>query len=152
METTQAKIQISDVDREQLRNLLHMNIDSRDGFAYAGKRLADKHSTYSMRFHRYSQQRNEFYEKLKEIVESIHEEPIQRGSVAASMHRTWMELRDDLEEAVDVSAVIVEAHRGEGYIKQAYETAIDEVLEPRLCTILKHQYESIKGLVSRICG
>jgi hypothetical protein len=122
MESIQSKIQISDADREQLRNLLRMNILSRDGFTHAGKRLADKHSSLSMRFHQFSHERNEFCEKLEEIVESSHEEPIQL----------------DLEEAV------FEAHRREGYVKQAYETAIGEVLEPRLCAILKHQYESIK--------
>lgn len=26
-----------------------------------------------------------------------------RGTIVASMHRTWMELRDELNEAVDVS-------------------------------------------------
>jgi hypothetical protein len=122
MESIRSTIQISDADREQLRNLLHMNIVSRDGFAHAGKRLADKHSTLSMRFHQFSQERNEFCEKLGEIVEASQKEPIQLN----------------LEDAV------VEAHRREGYIKQAYETAIGEVLDPRLCAILKHQYESIK--------
>ena len=122
MESNQSTIQISDADREQLRNLLHMNIVSRDGFAHAGKHLADKHSTIAMRFHQFSHERKEFCEKLEEIVESSQEEPIQLN----------------LEDAV------VEAHRREGYIKQAYETAIGEVLEPGLCAILKHQYESIK--------
>ncbi len=152
MHTTHAVIPISAADRGQLRDLLHMNLDSRDGFAYAGKRLADKHSSYSIRFHRYSQQRNEFYEKLKEIGESNHQAPIERGTIAASLHRTWMELRDEIVETVDVSALIVEALRGEGYIKQAYETALSEVVEPHLSGILTLQYQSIQESFSWLEG
>ena len=98
----------------------------------------------SKRFHRYSQQRNEFFEKLKEIGEMNQQEPIERGSIAASLHRTWMDLRDQLNEAIDVSSVVTEAMRGESYIKKSYETAIDHVAEPRLLALLKYQYESIQ--------
>jgi len=152
METTHPSMMLSAVDREQIRELLHMNIDSRDGFAYAGKRLAEKHSSLSMRFHRYSHQRNDFFEKLKEIAEVNHDESAERGTMAASLHRTWMELRDELNDAVDVSAVVVEAQRGESYIKQAYETAIDTVIEARLLAILTHQYESVKESYAWLVG
>lgn len=152
METTHPLIPISYIDLRQIRDLVHMNVDSRDGFAFAGKRLAEKHSSLSMRFHRYSQQRNDFLEKLKEIAEVNHEESSERGTIAASLHRTWMELRDELNEAVDVSAVVIEAQRGEGYIKQAYEAAIDTVLEPRLQSLLTHQYQSIKESYAWLVG
>lgn len=72
MTTSQTTISVSKVDRAQLLDLLHMNIDSRDGFAYAGGRLAEKHSSLSIKFHRYSQQRNDFCEKLMEIEEMNH--------------------------------------------------------------------------------
>jgi len=152
METTHLTSPISAMDRDQIRDLLHMNIDSRDGFAYAGKRLGDKNSSLSMRFHRYSHQRNDFFEKLKEIGQVNHDESTERGTIAASLHRTWMELRDELNDAVDVSAVVVEAQRGESYIKQAYETAIDAVIEPRLRDLLTHQYESVKESYSWLVG
>ena len=148
----QTAMPISDIDRVQLRDLLHMNVDSRDGFAYAGKRLSEKHSSLSMRFHRYSQQRNDFCEKLKEIEVMHHDMPNDRGTIAASLHRTWMELRDELNEAIDVSAVVAEALRGEHYIKQAYETAIEKVTDPRLQTLLKDQYESIKESCAWLAG
>jgi uncharacterized protein (TIGR02284 family) len=143
METNYSTIDVSTENGKQLRDLIHMNIDSRDGFAYAGERLAEKHSSLSSRFRRYSQQRNDFYEKLRGIEEMNHEQPTVRGTIAASMHRTWMELRDELSEVVDISAVVSEALRGESYIKQAYETAIDAVLEPKLLALLRHQYDSV---------
>jgi uncharacterized protein (TIGR02284 family) len=152
MESNQSTTTISKDDLGQLRELLHMNVDSRDGFAYAGKRLADKHSSLAMRFHRYSQERNDFSEKLKQIEEMNHETPSTRGSIAASLHRTWMELRDALNEAVDVSAVVAEAQRGESYIKEAYESAIHTVSEPRLTELLTQQYESVKESYSWLSG
>lgn len=54
-----------------------------------------------------------------------------------------MELKDELSEAVNVSAVISEAQRGESYIKQAYESAIISITEPRLLAVLHQQQESI---------
>ncbi len=129
-----------------------MNIDSRDGFAYAGERLAEKHSALSIRFYRYSQQRNDFYEKLKEVVQVNHKEPVTRGSTAASLHRTWMELKDELNEMVDVSAVVFEAERGEGYIRDAYESAIHDVEEPKLLALLKHQFASVQESYSWLAG
>jgi len=144
MSTKRSTIPLLDVDQKSLHDLLQMNIDSRDGFAYAGERLAEKHSSLSMRFHRYSQQRNEFCEKLKGIGEMNHQEPIEHGTIAASLHRTWMDLKDQLNEVIDVSAVITEAIRGESYIKESYETAINQVQEPRILALLKFQYESVQ--------
>jgi len=152
METTHPTIAISDVDRVHLLDLLHMNIDSRNGFAYAGKRLAEKHSSLAMRFHRYSQQRNDFFEKIKEIEMLNHQEPSERGTFAASLHRTWMELRDELNENVDVSALVFEAKRGESYIKEAYESAIAATTEPKLHAILSDQYEAIKESYGWLSG
>ena len=152
MKTTHPTSSTSAVDRKQIRDLLQMNIDSRDGFAYAGKRLAEKHSSLSMRFHHYSNQRNDFFEKLKEIGGMSLDESAERGTIAASLHRTWMELRDELNESVDVSAVVVEAQLGESYIKQAYEIAIDAFIEPRLRALLTQQYESVKESSSWLVG
>lgn len=81
-----------------------------------------------------------------------HEKPTMRGTIAASLHRTWMELRDELNELVDVSAVVTEALRGESYVKQAYETAIDTVVEPRLLALLRHQYGSVTESYSWLSG
>jgi uncharacterized protein (TIGR02284 family) len=144
MELTQSTILISDIDRQLVQDLIQMNIDSRDGFAYASERLVGKHSALSMRFHRYSQQRKDFQEKLSEVCEMNHDEPTEQGSIAASLHRTWMELRDELQASVDISALVREARRGESFINQAYQTAIETVTDSRLRRMLDQQFESVK--------
>jgi uncharacterized protein (TIGR02284 family) len=143
MEPSQSNTTLEIEDLAVLQDLLQMNIDSRDGFAYAAKRLSDKHSALSNQFQQYSHQRNEFLETIKELREMNHLESVDRGTLAASLHRTWMELKDELSESVNISAVISEAQRGESYIKQAYESAINSVTEPRLLAVLNQQHESI---------
>jgi uncharacterized protein (TIGR02284 family) len=143
MESSQSSTTLEIEDLAVLQDLVQMNIDSRDGFAYAAKRLSDKHSTLSNQFQQYSHQRNEFLETIKELREMNHLESADRGTLAASLHRTWMELKDELSEAVNVSAVISEAQRGESYIKQAYESAIINITEPRLLAVLHQQHKSI---------
>lgn len=133
MESSASSTTLEIEDLAVLQDLLQMNIDGRDGFAYAAKRLSDKHSTLSNQFQQYSHQRNEFLETIKELREMNHLESVDRGTLAASLHRTWMELKDELSEAVNVSAVISEAQRGECYIKQAYESAIIRRQKPALC-------------------
>jgi hypothetical protein len=72
MESSQSSTTLEIADLAVLQDLLQMNIDSRDGFAYAAKRLSDKHSTLSNQFQRYSHQRNEFSETIKELLEMNH--------------------------------------------------------------------------------
>jgi uncharacterized protein (TIGR02284 family) len=143
MESSQSATTLEIEDLAVLQDLLQMNVDSRDGFAYAAKRLSDKHSALSNRFQQYSHQRNEFAETMKELRETNHQESVDRGTLAASLHRTWMELRDELNETVNISAVISEAQRGESYIKQAYESAITSTTEPRLLALLNQQHDSV---------
>lgn len=70
--------------------------------------------------------------------------PIERGTIAASLHRSWMELKDELNKSIDISAIVNESQRGESYIKHAYETALESVTGPRLRTLLQQQIESVK--------
>lgn len=143
MEPCQSNTTLEMEDLAFLPDLIQMNMDSRDGFAHAAKRLSEKHSTLSNQFQQFSHQRNEFLETLKELREMNHMESVDRGTLAASLHRTWMELKEELIEAVKVSTVISEAQRGESYINQAYETAINCITEPELIKVLHQQHESI---------
>ena len=43
MESSQSSTTLEIADLAVLQDLLQMNIDSRDGFAYAAKRLSDTH-------------------------------------------------------------------------------------------------------------
>jgi hypothetical protein len=51
-----------------------------------------------------------------------------------------------------IAIVVAEAQRGEGYIKEAYESAIHTVSEPRLTELLTQQYESVKESYSWLSG
>ena len=127
-----------------LRDLYQMNVDSRDGFAYASERLEEKHSDMARQFKEYSEQRNRFSMNLKELIQLNHDDPATRGTIAASLHRTWMELSDMMETTVDVSGITTEAIRGESYIKEIYEAALNSIDEPTLRAVIESQYESVR--------
>jgi uncharacterized protein (TIGR02284 family) len=136
-------LDITEGSLAHLRDIFQMNIDSRDGFAYAAERLADKHSDLSKQFKEYSEQRNRFAMTLRELIQLNNDYPATRGTIAASLHRTWMELRDEFEAIIDVSGITAEAIRGEGYIKESYEAALNSIGEPSVRAIIGSQYESI---------
>jgi uncharacterized protein (TIGR02284 family) len=144
MNLTNPVLDITEGSLANLRDIFQMNIDSRDGFAYAAERLADKHSEMSKRFNEYSEQRDRFAISLRDLIRLNDDYPATRGTIAASLHRTWMELRDELETIIDVSGITSEAIRGESYIKATYEAALKSISEPKLLEIIRTQYDSIR--------
>jgi uncharacterized protein (TIGR02284 family) len=126
-----------------LRQLAQLNIDSRDGFDYAAERIEDDAPEIAKRFRELSDERARFAEQLDSLLLSSGEDAPEEGSWAASMHRTWMNVRDMLTEKPDIYAVVAEAERGEDVIKQAYEEATREV-SGSVTTLMNEHYTAIK--------
>jgi uncharacterized protein (TIGR02284 family) len=143
METTQVTHDGSYIIHSMLLELLQMNVDSRNGFAYAGKRLAESRSSIATRFHRTSQERNDFCMRLREGVMAIQDAVVTQGTIVNSLHRIWTELREELIESVDIPSVVRKSLQGERLTKQAYEFAIGSIEEPHVLLMLKDQYQSI---------
>ncbi len=144
MTPTYTLADITEGSLAHLRDIFQMNVDSRDGFAYAAERLSHKHSELSKRFKEYSEQRNRFAMELRELIQIDKNYPATRGTIAASLHRTWMELRDELETIVDVSGITNEAIRGESYIKSTYEAALKSIGELNVRSMIESQYNSVR--------
>jgi len=111
---------------EQIKELTQMNCDSHDGFGYAAERLAEKHSTISMTFRGLAVEREVFANELRSLVSVYLDGQSVRGSVAASLHRTWMGLQDELNEMKDISAILTEIERSEDGMLLAYAKAIKD--------------------------
>ncbi len=120
-----------------------MNIDSRDGFDYAAERIDEASPAVANKFRDWSDQRAKFAAQLDGLLQSAGEEVQEDGSWAASLHRTWINIRDMLSEKPDIYAVLAEAERGEDVIKQAYEEAGRE-LSGNVLAIVNEQYALIK--------
>ena len=138
-----AQVNLESATATKLRELAQLNIDSRDGFDYAAERIEDGSPAVAEKFRKWSDERARFAEQLDALLRAGGEEAQEDGSWAASMHRTWINIRDMLSEKPDIYAVVAEAERGEDVIKQAYENAGKEITGNALA-LINEQYAAIK--------
>ncbi len=127
----------------KLRELAQLNIDSRDGFDYAAERIEDDAPAIAKAFRELSDERAKFAEQIEGLLVNNGEDAPEEGSWAASMHRTWMNIRDMLSDKPDIYAVVAEAERGEDVIKQAYEDAFNS-LSGQLLSVITEQFNGVK--------
>jgi len=141
---THARTSLDRRTATSLRQLAQLNIDSRDGFDYAAERIEEDTPEIATQFRELSDQRARYAEQLDGLLLNSGEDAPEEGSWAASMHRTWMNVRDMLSEKPDIYAVVAEAERGEDVIKQAYEEATREV-SGSVAALINEHYASIKA-------
>jgi len=126
-----------------LQDIIQINIDSRDGFKEAADNLKGKDPALEATFRQLSTDRGEQAHELQSMVASNAEKPTKSGSVAASAHRTWMDMRTALGGGVQ--AVLSEAERGEDYIKGKYESAMKDLAGCGCCSTLQEHYTAVKS-------
>lgn len=129
-----------------LQSLIQVNIDSREGFHEAAENVDDL--SISSLFRELASQRNNNVSELRSLVSTNMEEPQDSGSTAASMHRTWMDLRAALGGGV--SAMLSEAERGEDHIKAKYEETLKKTAGSAVTDVLNRQYADIKAGHDRV--
>lgn len=143
---TETKSNLNETTVKSVQDLIQMNIDSRDGFRYAAEKLQDSHAQLAANFRKFSDCRDVNATELQGLVLMNGEEPENRGSSAASLHRTWMSIRDMFASEADPVAVLAEAERGEDYIKAAYEDALKDNPGSAVSDTLNRQYRQVKEL------
>src|SRR5829696_5941992 len=108
-----------------LNNLIETCKDSEDGFRTAADGV--KNSELKTLFLTYSQQRAQFAAELQNEVRNLGGDPEDAGSVAASLHRGWINIKSTVT-GEDEGAVISECERGEDSAVKNYREALDESL------------------------
>lgn len=126
-----------------LQDLIQVNIDSRDGFEEAAEKLSEKNSSLATTFRQMSMERGRQADELQDIVAHNDEEPQERGSVAAAMHRGLIDLRAALGGGEH--AILSEAERGEDHIKGKYEEAIQDLGTCSCVPTLRQHYSAVKA-------
>ena len=131
-----------------LNNLIETCKDGQNGFQTAADGV--KNNDLKTLFHTYSQQRAAFAGELQNEVRRLGGDPEKTGSLAASLHRGWM----DIKAAVtgeDEAAVISECERGEDSAVRNYKDALAEQNLPAdIRSILERQFTQIKEAHDRI--
>ena len=132
-----------------LNDLIETLKDGQEGFRAAS---ADVESTeLKTVFSEYSLQRSKFAGELQSLARSLGEkDPQTSGSVAASLHRGWINLKAALSSK-DAHAVLAECERGEDSAVAEYEKALAVTATPaNVQETVRVQYGEVKAAHDRI--
>ena len=125
-----------------LNHLVEVCRNGEFGFREAAAAVKDAHLRTTLG--NLSEQREQFAVQLRYQVARLGGKPENRGSVAGSFHRRWIELRSSLSTH-PASAVLVECERGEVIAERAYAAALADDLPPNVRAIVEDQYTQIKA-------
>jgi uncharacterized protein (TIGR02284 family) len=129
-----------------LQGLIQMNIDSHDGFREAAD--CAENVTIASLFRELAFQRSQQAAELQTLVALNRDRPQESGSVAAVLHRVWIDIRSALGGGT--AAALIEAERGEDYIKSKYEEALINCAGSPVIDLLKGHYAAVKLSHERI--
>ncbi|MDT7542818.1 MAG: hypothetical protein QOE33_2722 [Acidobacteriota bacterium] len=131
-----------------LNNLIETCKDGQDGFRTAAEGVS--RPDLKTLFNTFSQQRAQFGAELQNEVLRLGGDPEKTGSVAASLHRGWIDIKSAVTGKND-NAVIAECERGEdSAVKNYEEAARDQSLPANLSEIVARQYAAVKEAHDRI--
>ena len=131
-----------------LNNLIETCKDGQNGFQAAADGV--KNNDLKTLFHTYSQQRAQFAGELQTEVRRLGGDPEQTGSVAASLHRGWINIKSAVTDE-DEASVISECERGEDSAVRNYEDALaDEDLPADIRSIVERQFAQVREAHDRI--
>ena len=130
-----------------LNDLIEICIDGQKGFASAADAMDNpKLKAELMGF---SQQRMEFAGDLQNLLATSGDVPATTGSVAGTVHRGWLNLRDAVSTR-ETYAILAECERGEDYAVTAYKSSIDEGLGHDVDQLIRQQYTKVQATHDRV--
>jgi uncharacterized protein (TIGR02284 family) len=133
----------SEHDIKILNSLIETTLDSADGYAEAAKDAKSEQLTSLFRAR--SGERRSAASTLQQCVRSLGEEPEDNGTVLASAHRMFVNLRSSLTSN-DNKAVVDEVERGEDHIKSKFEDAMqDGDVSPATMSVINEVYTSVRN-------
>jgi uncharacterized protein (TIGR02284 family) len=130
-----------------LNNLIETCKDGQNGYQTAAEGV--KNSELKTLFGTYSHQRAQFAGELQNEVLRLGGDPEKTGSVAATLHRGWINIKSTVT-GEDEAAVIAECERGEDSAVKNYKEALSEDLPADLKSIIERQYAQVQEAHDRI--
>jgi uncharacterized protein (TIGR02284 family) len=137
--------------REQAISTLNSLIETcRDG-QYGFKTAAEgvKNEAFKELFYSYSQQRADFANELQDEVRRLGGDPEKSGSVTASLHRGWMDIRAAVTGGEE-SAILSECERGEASALSNYSAALNADTPAHVRQLIERQSAEVKKAHNRI--
>lgn len=130
-----------------LNNLIETCKDGQNGFQTASEGV--KNSELKTLFLGYSQQRAQFAGELQNEVRRLGGDPENSGSVAATLHRGWINIKSTVT-GEDEGAVISECERGEDSAVRNYKDALEKNLPQNIRSVVESQYAQVQEAHDRI--
>ena len=130
-----------------LNNLIETCKDGQNGFQSAADGV--KKSELKTLFSTYAQQRGQFAAELQGEVRRLGGDPEKAGSVAATLHRGWINIKS-VVTGEDEGAVLAECERGEDSAVSNYQDALSSNLPANVKSNVERQFTKIKEAHDRI--
>lgn len=125
-----------------INRLIEVTIDSAEGYGEAAKDA--KNPELKAIFERRARERMAAFHALQSQVKALGGQPEDEGTLLASMHRAFVNLRTAVQSN-DLS-VVDEVERGEDHIKAKYEDAIrGGQLSASSLAAVEQAYESVRS-------
>lgn len=130
-----------------LNGLIETLKDGQNGFQEAAQHVQD--ASLRSVFMEYATQRREFSTELQQEVSRLGQEPEQTGSVAANLHRRWIDIKAAITGRDD-HAILEECERGEDSAVQNYRDALKEDMPSDLRAVVQRQYQAVQQAHDRV--
>lgn len=145
--TVETKTTLCDETISCIQDLISVNLDSEKGFREAAEHCGDSPVVKAL-FTELATQRGAQAIDLKTLVGMNGEESEDSGSVAGAAHRWLLDIRGKLAGGAPV--MLIEAERGEDYIKGKYEEALKKNAGSAVTDVLNRQYVAVKAGHDRV--
>jgi uncharacterized protein (TIGR02284 family) len=147
--TVETKTNLTDESLTMLQDLISVNLDSEKGFTEVGEHCGGNTIVIGL-CEELARQRAANARELQALVGINGEQPEETGTVAGTCHRFLLDLRGKLGGGVPV--MMIEAARGEEFIKSKYEAALKEHAGSAVTDVLNRQYVGLQDAYTRICN
>jgi uncharacterized protein (TIGR02284 family) len=123
-----------------LNNLIETLKDGVEGFKTSAADVKD--ARVKSTFQQLAQQRATLASELQSEVRKLGGDPEKSGSVAASAHRGWINIKSALGGGE--KSILNEAERGEDVAVKSFEKALNAKLPPDIAGVVRRQYDQVK--------
>ncbi|RMB57673.1 PA2169 family four-helix-bundle protein [Dokdonia sinensis] len=131
-----------------LQELLEKNYDAEAGYKNAMTHATSAPLTEYFKLR--AAQRNRFATQLTDMVIGLNETPKESGSTTASLHRTWMNIKDSVSGDSD-EALLEECIRGEKASVEEYDNRLkNNDFTPEITSVLAAQRDEIKNALNQV--
>src|SRR5688500_299386 len=130
-----------------LNGLIETCKDGQNGFKEAAEGV--ERSDLKSLFYEFAQQREQFAGELQSLVQALGGDPENSGSVAAAIHRGWLNIKSAVT-GKDEAAILNECARVEATANNTYKNARAEALPATVAEAVQTQDTAVQSAHDRI--